>query len=131
MFIFAHFAMTMWGTQAAFPALSLNDIFTEAGANAVDKEFSNKCMHSGADTLNFAYGSQYNALLKPNRDNAQAWVDALVQGSVAPVPPLAPVIISWGTKDTVLPPVMGKLYQDQMCQLGGDVARVQPVNFGS
>ena len=39
--------------------------------------------------------------------------------------PIAPVIIYWGTKDTVLPPVMGKLYQDQMCRLGGNVERVR------
>ncbi len=124
-FNFAHFAMNMWGTQAAFPQLNLTDLFTADGAKAVDRVFSNKCMHSGADTLNFAYGATYKSLLNAKLENAQAWVKALVQGSVAPVKPLAPVVIYWGTKDTVVPPVMGKLYQDQMCQIGGNVARVQ------
>jgi hypothetical protein len=52
-------------------------------------------------------------------------VEALVRGSVLPVKPVAPVVIYWGTKDVTNPPVMGKLYRDQMCKLGGNVARVQ------
>lgn len=39
--------------------------------------------------------------------------------------PIAPVVIYWGTKDTVVAPAMGKLYQGQMCKLGGNVERVQ------
>ena len=38
---------------------------------------------------------------------------------------MAPVIVYWGTKDTVVNPMMGKLYREQMCALGGNVARVQ------
>jgi pimeloyl-ACP methyl ester carboxylesterase len=124
-FNFTHFAMNLWGTQAAFPNLNLNDVFTDEGAAAVDRVFSNKCMHSAADTLNYAYASEYRSLLNPKPKNTLAWTLALVQGSVAPVKPIAPVIIYWGTKDTVLPPVMGKLYQDQMCRLGGNVERVR------
>jgi hypothetical protein len=41
------------------------------------------------------------------------------------VKPVAPVVIYWGTKDVVVAPVMGKLYQNQMCKLGGNVERVQ------
>lgn len=124
-FNFTHFAMNIWGTQAAFSDLSLNDIFTDDGAKITDRVFSNKCMHSAADTLNYAYGSEYKGLLNPKPKNSIAWIQALVQGSVAPVKPIAPVVIYWGTKDTVVPPVMGKLYQSQMCKLGGDVERVQ------
>jgi pimeloyl-ACP methyl ester carboxylesterase len=124
-FNFTHFAMTIWGTQAAFPELSLTDVFTDDGATALDRVFSNKCMHSAADTLNYAYGSQYKSLLNPTAKNSMAWIQALVRGSVAPVKPVAPVVIYWGTRDTVVPPVMGKLYQDQMCKLGGNVERVQ------
>lgn len=124
-FNFTHFAMNMWGTQAAFPGLHLNDIFTDDGAKIVDRVFSNKCMHSAADTLNYAYASDYKALLNPEPKNALAWTQALVRGSVAAVKPIAPVIIYWGTNDTVVPPVMGKLYQDQMCKLGGNVERIQ------
>jgi hypothetical protein len=49
----------------------------------------------------------------------------MVQGSPNPVKPVAPVVIYWGTKDTTNPPIMGKLYQEQMCKLGGNVDRVQ------
>ena len=33
--------------------------------------------------------------------------------------------IYFGDKDTTLPPIMGKLYQAQMCGLGGNVSRTQ------
>jgi pimeloyl-ACP methyl ester carboxylesterase len=124
-FDFTHYAMNIWGTQAAYPGLSLNDVFTDDGARVVDRVFSNKCIHAAADTLNYAYASQFKTLLNPQPKNTRAWMDALVQGSVAPVKPVAPVAIYWGTKDTVVAPVMGKLYRDQMCQLGGNVQRVQ------
>lgn len=39
--------------------------------------------------------------------------------------PPVPVIIFWGTRDTTVPPVMGELYQQQMCKLGASVTRVQ------
>ncbi len=124
-FNFTHFAMNIWGTQAAFPELHLDDIFTDAGAKVVDRVFSNKCMHAAADTLNYAYAAEYKTLLNPKPKNTVAWIKALVQGSVAPVKPMAPVVIYWGTRDTVVPPVMGRLYQDQMCKMGGNVERVQ------
>ena len=124
-FNFTHFAMSMWGTAAAFPDLRLTDIFTDDGAKILDRVFSDKCMHPAADTLNYAFGSGYKSFIRPAPANALAWAQALIQGSVAPVTPMAPVVIYWGTKDTVLPPVMGKLYQAQMCALGGNVGRVQ------
>ena len=117
--------MNMWGTQAAFPDLHLNDLFTDDGAKVVDRVFSNKCMHAASDTLNYAYASEYKTLLNPKPKNTLVWTLALVRGSVAPVKPVAPVVIYWGTKDTVVQPVMGKMYQDQMCKLGGNVERVQ------
>ncbi len=124
-FNFTHFAMNMWGTQAAYPNLHLNDLFTDEGAQVVDRVFSNKCMHAASDTLNYAYASAYKTLLNQKPKNTLAWTLALVRGSVAPVKPVAPVVIYWGTKDTVVQPVMGKMYQDQMCKLGGNVERVQ------
>ena len=66
--------MNMWGTQAAFPDLGLNDLFTDDGAKVVDRVFSNKCMHSAADTLNYAYASQYKTLLNPKPKNTMAWI---------------------------------------------------------
>ena len=53
------------------------------------------------------------------------WVNAFKSGSVAPVKPVAPVIIYYGTKDTAVPIIMGKLYQEQMCALGAQIERVQ------
>ena len=124
-FNFTHFAMNMWGTQVAFPNLHLDDLFTDEGTSVVDRVFSNKCVHPAADTLNYAYASEYKTLLNPKPKNTLAWTLALVRGGVVPVKPVAPVVIYWGTKDTVVPPVMGKLYQDQMCKLGANVERIQ------
>jgi pimeloyl-ACP methyl ester carboxylesterase len=123
-FNFAHLSMTFWANAATFPTLKLTDVFTEEGAKVIDDVMSAKCVHAAADTLSAAYGNSYKTLLKTTPSNAQAWAKALIEGSVAPVKPVAPVVIYWGTKDTVVPPIMGKLYQDQMCGLGGNVARV-------
>jgi pimeloyl-ACP methyl ester carboxylesterase len=124
-FNFSHFAMTLWGTEAAFPGLQLSDILTDDGAKAIDEVASKKCMHPLADTLNYTYGADYKTLVRADANNAAAWAKAFVAGSVAPVKPVAPVIIYWGTADTVVPPVMGKLYREQMCALGANVTRVQ------
>ncbi len=124
-FNFTHFAMTMWGTQAAFPGLQLTDLFTADGASAIDEIATDKCVHVFSDTLTYTYGSNFKSLMKPAASNALAWATALSKGSVAPVKPVAPVIIYWGTADTVVPPVMGELYRNQMCRLGANVTRVQ------
>lgn len=124
-FNFTHFAMNMWGMQAAFPSLKLTDIFTEQGAKLLDEVLSNKCMHVASDTLNFGYANSYKTLLRDKPSNTLEWAKAFIRGSVVPVKPVAPVVIYWGTKDTVVPPVMGQLYQKQMCGLGGNVDRVQ------
>ena len=124
-FNFTHFVMFMWGTEAAFPGLDLADLFTSDGAALIDRIVSLKCVHVTSDTLNFAVGANYKSLVKPQPTNALAWAKALVAGSVAAVAPVAPVIIYWGTDDTVVPPAMGAAYRTQMCGLGGNVTRVQ------
>lgn len=124
-FNFAHFAMFTWGTQAAFPGLRLTDVFTDDGAKILDEILSNKCMHVAADTMNNTFGADFKALLRPKAGNALAWTNAMVVGSVAPVKPVGPVVIYWGTKDTVVPPAMGQAYREQMCKLGANVTRVQ------
>jgi pimeloyl-ACP methyl ester carboxylesterase len=125
-FNFTHMAMNLWGTQAAFPdKLQLTDVFTDEGAKAIDEIVSNKCMHSAAGTMNYTYGSGYSSLMKPKPGNAMAWATAMLAGSVADEKPIAPVIIFWGTHDTVVPPVMGALYREQMCKMGANVTRVQ------
>ncbi len=125
LFDFAHFSMMMWAMTATFPDLKMTDLFTDDGAKALDAIYSRKCVHAAADTLNFAYGATYASLLRPEAANPAAWVRDMIEGSVQPVAPVAPVVIYWGAKDTTVPPVMGKLYRDQMCRLGGNVARVQ------
>lgn len=124
-FNFSHYAMTMWATAAALPELKLTDIFTEEGARAVNEVFSKKCMHAGADTLSFNYADTYKALLNPQPANAPGWIKGLIEGSVTPELPIAPVVIYFGSKDTTNPPVMGQLYQQRRCAAGANVARVQ------
>jgi pimeloyl-ACP methyl ester carboxylesterase len=124
-FNFTHYAMSIWGTANGYPGLKPADIFTEDGAKSVEEILSKKCMHAAADTMNFAYGAGFRALMRDQPANASAWISALVDGSVPDVKPAAPVIIFWGTKDTAVPPVMGQLYREQMCRLGANVARVQ------
>lgn len=125
-FNFTHLAMNLWGTQAAYPEkLKLTDLYTEDGAKAVNEIMSNKCVHVASDTLTYTYGNNYGALMKTQVSNAKAWASAIIEGSVPDQNPVAPVIIFWGTHDTVVPPVMGELYRDQMCKKGANVARVQ------
>lgn len=126
-FEFAHFAQNMWGTQAAFPdKLKLSDLFTDEGAKALDEIYSNKCVHAGVDTVNYAYGSSYKTLLRPQLKNSFAWAQAIVDGAVnVKVKPVAPVLVLWGNKDTAMPPVMGDFYRKKVCEIGGNVARVQ------
>ena len=124
-FLFAHYMMGLWGTQAAFPGLQLTDVLTDDGAKVADKLASNKCVHVMADTFTYTYGDNYKSLLKPTATNSLAWVKAFIDGSVKPVKPVAPVVIYWGTKDTAVPPVMHELYQKQMCAMGANVGRNQ------
>ena len=120
-FNFTHLAMTLWATPAAFPNLKLTDVFTDEAAKTVDDIMRGKCVHAAADTISFSFGNAYKSLLKEKPSNSLDWIKAFIDGSVPPMKPVAPVIIFWGTKDTVVPPIMSKIYRDQMCGLGGDV----------
>lgn len=124
-FLFAHYAMGLWGAQAANPNLKLTDVLTDEGAKVVDRLASNKCVHVMADSFTYAYGDQYKSLIKPQPSNSAAWLKAFVDGSVKPVKPVAPVVIYWGTKDTAVPPIMHELYQKKMCAMGANVGRNQ------
>lgn len=124
-FNFTHYAQNLWGMTAAFPELHLDDIFTTNGAKIVNDILERKCMHVASDAFKFAYGADYNKLLRTDIRNADAWIEAYKKGGVVPVKPMAPVIIYFGKDDTTVPPVMGKLYYDQMCKLGANVTRIQ------
>lgn len=123
---FNHFAMTLWAVQAAYPrTLALKDVFTDDGAVFIDTIMSNKCVHGASDSLSYNYGDQFATLLRPDISNAKGWAEVLLESAGPDVKPIAPVIIYWGTKDTVVPPVMHKIYREEMCKIGGNVARVQ------
>lgn len=124
-FDFTHATMTYWGTQASTPSLKLSDLMTDEGVKVANEIYLNKCMHSASDTFNFNYGSNYASLLKQKPENTLAWVKAMVKGGVPVVKPVAPVQIYFGAKDTTVPPIMHKLYQEQACKLGGNVGRMQ------
>lgn len=64
-------------------------------------------------------------MLRSDIKNSLGWIEANRKSSVNPVKPLAPVIIYWGNQDVTVPLVMGKLYYEQLCRLGGQVTRVQ------
>lgn len=124
-FDFAHYAMTMWGLEAANPNLKLTDIFTDEGAKVVNEIVSNKCVHVAASTFGYAYGDNYKSLMRGQRSNDLAWANALVNGSLKPAKPIAPMVIYWGTKDVVVAPIMNQIYQEKVCKLGGNIQRVQ------
>ena len=124
-FNFTHATMYYWGTQAAFPHLKLSDIFTDEGVKVANDIYSNECMHAASDTFNFNYGSSYANLLKQAPTNTMAWAQAMQKGGVPVAKPIAPVQIYFGSKDTAVPPMMHKLYQEQICKLGGNVGRMQ------
>lgn len=123
---FTHYIMSLWGTQASFPdQLKLTDVFTDEGSKIIDQILTNKGVHAAADTLHFNFGDNYKSLVREVPLNTVAWVNAFKKGSVADVTPIAPLVIYYGTKDVVVPPEMGKLYQEQMCTKGALIERVQ------
>lgn len=124
-FNFTHFTQNLWGMVAAFPELKLDDVLTPEGVKVVNDVMPRKCMHVAADTINFSYAQTYKQLLKKDITNTLAWLEAYRKSSVAPIKPMAPVIIYWGSEDKTVPPIMGKLYFEQMCKLGGNMTRVQ------
>lgn len=124
-FNFTHYAQNLWGMTAAFPELSLDDVLTPEGVKVINQVMPRKCMHAASDTINFAYSQTYKNLLKPEVSHGLKWIEAFRKSSVTPVKPMAPVIIYFGKDDTTVPPIMGKLYYDQMCKLGGNMTRMQ------
>lgn len=124
-FNFTHYTQNLWGMVAAFPELSLDDVLTPEGVSVVNDVMARKCMHVAADTINFSYGNSYKKLLKKDIGHALAWINDYRKASIPVVKPIAPVIIYYGNNDTTVPPVMGELYYEQMCKLGGNITRVQ------
>jgi hypothetical protein len=122
---FAHLSMTFWALPNGFSNLQLEDVFTPEGAKAINQIYTGKCVHTAVDTITYNFGSTYKSLMNSPPKNSLAWAKAIYESGVKKVKPVAPVTIYWGTKDTAVPPFMGKLYQEQMCKLGANVARTQ------
>ena len=124
-FNFTHYAQNIWGMTAAFPQLKISDVFTPEATKAINEILERKCMHAATDTINYSFGNDYKNMLRTDIINPLAWIEANKKGSVPPVKPMAPVIIYFGNHDITVPPVMGKLYYEQMCKAGGNITRVQ------
>jgi len=127
-FDFAHFAMNMWGIQAAYPdKLKLDDLFSADGSKVLDEIFSNKCIHAISDTVGYTYGKDFAKLIRRDPQNELAWAQAIQDISVPnDVKPAAPVMIYFGDHDTTLPPIQHELYRKKMCAIAGaNVGRMQ------
>jgi pimeloyl-ACP methyl ester carboxylesterase len=123
-FNFAHMSMNFWALPSVFPELKLTDLYTTQGVQALDAIFSKKCMHVGADTINFNMGDTYKSTINPQPINARGWVKAMIAASNPAEKPVAPVVVYWGDKDTTVPPVMSQGYQKAKCAIGGNVQSV-------
>lgn len=123
-FNFSHFAMNVWAMDGVFPDLKMTDVFTADGAKTINAIQATKCMHAGADTYVFNVGASYKDMFSPQPTNLQAWMKAIVAGSTPNDKPVAPMLMFWGDKDTVMPPIQSEIYQKQKCAIGGNVQRV-------
>lgn len=123
-FNFSHLAMNAWAMDGVFPGIKMTDLFTADGAKTIDAIQTTKCMHAGADTYVFNVGAAYKDMFNPQPTNVQAWLKAIVDGSTPNDKPVAPMLMFWGDKDTVMPPIQSEIYQKQKCAIGGNVQRV-------
>ena len=123
-FNFSHFAMNVWAMDGVFPGIKMTDVFTADGAKTINAIQATKCMHAGADTYVFNVGASYKDMFNPQPTNLQAWMKAIVAGSTPNDKPVAPMLMFWGDKDTVMPPIQSEIYQKQKCAIGGNVQRV-------
>ena len=121
-FNFTHLAMFYWGLAAAQPGLSLTDVFTPQAASSINAIMRNKCVHELSASFSYSYGDTYKSMLKPVPSNALAWVAATKRMSPS-LNTMAPVVIYWGNNDTVVPPVMHKLYFEAACKQGSVLSR--------
>ena len=121
-FNFAHLAMMYWGLAAAEPGLKLSDLFTPQAVGEIEGIMERKCMHELSASFSYSYGSTYTSMLKAQPSNALAWVQGIRKLSPSTTP-LAPVVIYWGNNDTVVPPIMHKLYFEAACKQGAVISR--------
>ena len=121
-FNFTHLTQLYWGLAAAQPGLNLSDLFTPDAVANINGIMGRKCMHELSASFSYSYGSTYQTMLKATPSNALAWINAVKKLSPA-LKPMAPVVIYWGNNDTVVPPVMHKLYFEAACKQGAVISR--------
>ena len=127
-FELAHFAMMLWGIQAAYPdTLKYTDIYTTDGAKALDEISRTKCINASSDSINYTFGDSYKTVMRLNRQNDLAWAKAFQAVNVPnDVKSVAPVMIYSGDNDTTLPPIQHELYRKNMFAISGaNVGRMQ------
>jgi len=123
-FNFTHLAMFYWGAVAANPSLKLSDIFTEEAVPQINSIMRRKCIHELSASMSYWYADTFPSLLKATPTNAMAWVNAIK--ALGPgLKPMAPVVIYYGNHDTVVPPVMHKLYFEAACKQGAVMSRIE------
>lgn len=123
-FNFTHLSMLYWGLAAAEPNLQLGDIFSANAIEKINGIMARKCIHELSASFSYSDGDDYNSMLKTVPLNALAWVNA-IKGLSPSLKPLAPVVIYWGNQDTVVPPVMHKLYFEAACERGAVMSRIE------
>ena len=126
--VVGHFALVPEDVAATDPdKLKLTDLFTEEGVQALDEVFSNKCIHTSADTISDTFGKDFGKLMRNDPQNSLAWAKAIQDISVPnDVKPAAPVMIYFGNNDTTLQPIQHELYRKKMCAIAGaNVGRMQ------
>lgn len=123
-FNFTHLSMLYWGLAAAQPELKLADLFRGDAVDQVNSIMERKCVHELSASFSYSYGNSYQSMLKPVPSNALAWVKGIKRLSPG-LKPMAPVVIYWGNRDTVVPPVMHQLYFQAACSRGATMSRIQ------
>lgn len=120
-----HLSMFQWGMVAGTPGLRLSDVITSRDLPTISTLMRNKCVHELGGSCSYTYGSNLVGIFKPRPSNALAWTQAISRDLVASDQPLAPVLITWGNRDTVVPPVMHQVYAKAACSKGAQITRVE------
>ena len=120
-----HLSMFYWGVAAGNPDLRLSDVFTANNLPTLSTLMRNKCVHELGASYSYTYGNNLFGIFNAKPTHALAWTRAINKDLVASDQPLAPVLITWGNHDTVVPPVMHQVYAKSACAKGANITRVE------
>lgn len=116
-FLAGGFGMMMdAGFAAAYPDLPADALVTEDGLATLD-ELGNACLGEAFEIAASTPGVQLDGTTNPQ------WAEVFALNSPGHVAPSAPVLIIHGSDDTVVPPVLSELVEQQYCELGVTVQR--------